>query len=599
MKVRGNKRGAKRTNKPALAAMALGALFTVQAGGARADDTATEIHLLKERLKQLEQRVAEQGRKEKQTQEQLRQAAAQPGPGPAPGPAPYLYPVGIGVPPQPGPGGLTATEAAVRGLPTIGPSSIWFKGITITPGGFLALESVTRSPFMGADIGSPPYTNIPFAFVPSSHSNEFRFSARQSRVSALMQGDVDPATHLAGYAELDFLGAAQTANSNESNSFTPRIRHIYSTVDNDYFGAHLLAGQEWSLATMNTKGIMPRQEDIPLTIDAQYVPGFVWQRTPQIRVVKDFDQTLWFALSAENPATTIGGTAPVLPDGGVIVNGVTGAIPAPAFPQTGVLGGSLFNNVNAINLTQMPDIIGKVAWEPTIFDRTIHMEAFGIFRNFVNRVVYPFGTAAVPFGTVLQNHNNQTTGEGVGGSILIPVLPKVLDVQFSGMTGRGIGRYGTSQFPDVTYRPDGSLSAVQETMLLAGGVWHAFPELDVYAYAGEEFVGSNFGFNLTKGTPIGYGNPFYTNNACNIEDATFAGAGCVGNANMVRQATVGFWDNIYKGPFGRLAGGLQYSFTQKFGFSGYGGPVDRLGFGGTSPERNASTFLTSLRYYPF
>jgi hypothetical protein len=55
---------------------------------------------------------------------------------------------------------------------------------------------------------------------------------------------------------------------------------------------------------------------------------------------------------------------------------------------------------------------------------------------------------------------------------------------------------------------------------------------------------------------------------------------------------------LYKGPFGRLAGGLQYSFTQKFGFAGFGGPESRLAFAG-SPERNANTFLTSLRYYPF
>ena len=43
------------------------------------------------------------------------------------------------------------------------------------------------------------------------------------------------------------------------------------------------------------------------------------------------------------------------------------------------------------------------------------------------------------------------------------------------------------------------------------------------------------------------------------------------------------------GPFGRLADGLQYSFTQKFGFNGIGG----------TPERNEHTFFTSLRYYPF
>src|ERR1019366_10538101 len=244
-------RDKKRDNKIAVAVMALGAFAACQTVPAQADDTAAEIHLLKERLKQLEQRVAEQGRREKES----RHAAAQPGPapagyyGPGPGPGPGAY-IGLGVPPQPGPGGLTGTETAVRGLPVIGPSSIWFKGITITPGGFLALESVTRSPFEGADIGTS-YANLPFLNVPASHTNEFRFSARQSRVSALMQGDGDPVTHPPGSWELDFLGAAQTANSNESNSYTPRIRHLYATVDQDDFGAHLLAGQEWSLATMN------------------------------------------------------------------------------------------------------------------------------------------------------------------------------------------------------------------------------------------------------------------------------------------------------------------------------------------------------------
>ena len=87
-------------------------------------------------------------------------------------------------------------------------------------------------------------------------------------------------------------------------------------IRDSYWGAHLLAGQEWSLATMNTKGITPRQEDIPLTIDAQYVPGFVWQRTPQIRLVKDIAENAWVAISAENPATTIAGTAPTLFDSG-------------------------------------------------------------------------------------------------------------------------------------------------------------------------------------------------------------------------------------------------------------------------------------------
>jgi len=111
-----------------------------------------------------------------------------------------------------------------------------------------------------------------------------------------------------------------------------------------------------------------------------------------------------------------------------------------AFPQTSIVGGSLFNSANPLSLNQMPDIIGKAAWDPVIADRTIHMEAFGIFRQFNDRIIFPFGTAAFPFGTPFQNHNNQTVGDGVGGSILVPIVPKVLEVQFSGMTGRGIGR---------------------------------------------------------------------------------------------------------------------------------------------------------------
>lgn len=134
-------------------------------------------------------------------------------------------------------------------------------------------------------------------------------------------------------------------------------------------------------------------------------------------------------------------------------------------------------------------------------------------------------------------------------------------------------------------------------MLLAGGVWHMFPELDIYGYAGQESQGSKWGFSTpsTGHTAFGWGNPYFINTGCNIEDlggAAGAGGGgfaCTGNTSLVRQATVGFWDNIYKGPFGRLAGGLQYSFTQKYDFGGIGG----------SQERNENTFLTSLRYYPF
>jgi hypothetical protein len=589
MKISGNKLGGKRHHKPAIAAVALGALMSFQAGAARADDTAAEIRLLKERLRQLEQRVAEQARKEKETQAQIQHTAAQPGPAPAP---PYGYPIGIGLPQQPAyANALVERLAQIKGYPYVGSSSLYLGGMSITPGGFIELGSVTRDHFIGADMATP-FGNIPFAFVPSSHSAEFRFSARRSRFSFLTLGDVNPTTHLSGFGEFDFLGAAQTANTNESNSFNPRVRQLYMAADNDDYGAHLLAGQAWTLATMNVVGIVPRTENTPLVIDDQYVPGFVWARQPQLRITKDFDQTLWFALSAENPATTFGGTTPVLPFGGTIVN-TLGAV-GTAFPQSSIVGGSLFNNGNALSLNQMPDIIGKAAWDPTIGDRTIHMEVLGIFRQFNDRIIYPFGAGTVNgfLGAPIPNHNNQTVGDAVGGSILVPIIPKVLDARFSGLTGRGIGRYGASQLADVTFKSDGSLAPIPETILLAGLTWHALPGLDFYTYAGEEDENASFGFSSVKGSaPFGYGNPAFVNTGCNIEDfgTGTGGFACTGNTKLVRQITGGFWDDIYKGPFGRLAGGLQYSFTQKFAFAGVGG----------TPERNENIFFTSLRYYPF
>lgn len=580
-----------------IAALTLGALAAYP-GMARADDTAAEIRLLKERLKQLEKKVSDQARKEKETQEIARKAAAQAAAAPAPGaPSPYTFPIGIGVPPQPGlelppiPGNrkLVKTEEQLKGYPTLGPSTLYVGGVTITPGGFFELASVARSRFIGADIATP-WQNIPFANVPTTHTGEFRLSARRSRVAALVRGDVTPTTHLAGYGEFDWLSAAQTANLNQSDSFNLRIRHLYITVDNDDFGAHLLAGHAFTLATMNIVGILPRKENTPIVIEDQYVPGFVWDRQDQIRIVKDFDKTLWFAFSVEQPATSFGGTVPTSPAGLNVVNVLPGALPCvPGNPgnSTGtvcpnangqIIGGSLFNSINPLSLNQMPDLIGKVAYDPTFGDRTIHMEAFGMFRSFVDVVSTPLG------GKNFVNHNDNSSGWGFGGSILVPIIPQVLEGQFSGLIGRGIGRYGAAQLPDVTFNPNGSLNPIPETMLLAGLVYHALPGLDIYTYAGQEQQSAKYGFTST-GQAIGWGNPAFNNAGCGVEFSVT----CSGNTKLVRQITGGFWQDLYKGPFGRLTGGLQYSYTQRVGYFG----------AGFSPVASDNMFFTSLRYYPF
>lgn len=583
-----NSRVRRKGKQKAIVALTAGALVMFH-GAARADDTSDEIRVLKAQLKKLEEKVDEQARKQKETQVQIRSVQAHPAATPA------SYPPGTGVGPLGGAPqtGLTAAESAIRGLPVAGAPSLFINGVSITPGGFLALEGVFRNHFLPADIGSV-YQSIPYYNSRVGYADEFRLSARQSRFSLLAKGDVDPVTHLAGYIEGDFLGAAQTANSNESNSYQPRIRHVYATFDQDDWGAHVLAGQNWSLITMNTKGIIPRQEDVPLTIDAQYVPGFAWARQPQLRFVKDFGKSFWAGISVENPQTTAG----CAPASGVFLNpcfpagtpqyagyfptvGTAATYGASPLYNSAAIGGSLFNTANSYSFNHVPDVAGKVAWDSSFDGHDIHVEGFGLFREFTDQTVNnPYFS-----GTVT---NNNVAGGSGGGSILVSVLPKMLEVQFSGMTGRGVGRYGSGQLPDVAINWNGTLSPIQETMLLAGVIVHPTPQLDLYAYAGQEDQQASEATIITAPghfAAYGYGNPLYTNAGCSI----ISSAACVGNTHLIRQITGGLWDNLYSGPFGKVRVGLQYSFTQRFSFAGVGGVA--------KTEQSAGMF--SIRYYPF
>jgi hypothetical protein len=465
---------------------------------------------------------------------------------------------------------------------------IYYKGITLTLGGFAAAESVYRTKNNVSDIGSN-FSKIPYNNSVLAHEDEIRLTGRQSRISFLAQGNPNPDLTLGFYGEFDFLGAAQTANSNESNSYQPRIRHIYAQADWADSGWHLLAGQNWSLVTMNSAGITPRNEVIPLTIEAQYVPGFVWARQPQIRVTKDFDdKQLWIAGSIENPQTTFGGAASGT---GTSFTGVTSNV-----SNAGI---GLLANVNNFSLNHVPDFVGKVAFEPQIGgSRPLHVEAFGIVREFYDRVNIAAGTQATQFGLTPGNTTDNSWGGGVGGGFTLTVVPNLLDVQGSAMTGAGIGRYASGQLPDVIQGPAGQLIPIRETMFLLGGVWHAMPSLDIYAYGGDEFQGSKvYDFTVGgKAVALGYGNPAATLGNCFVELGS-----CTPDTEQMDQYTIGFWDKVYQGSFGSFRVGIQYSHTDLKAFGGLAGP-NTAGFPpGTfvRPSTTDDMVFTSIRYYPF
>ena len=490
-------------------------------------------------------------------------------------------------------------QAPPPGAPMVtkeGPA--WLPSIQISLAGtFLAAEGAWRQHNeVSSGASDPPFGNpgIPLQNSPLWHENEFAMSAQQSRIALKATGDIDPFQHLKGYFEMDFLGAGVTANNRESNSFNPRLRQAYGEYDNEYWHFHTAFGQTWSLLTQDRVGMMPGAENTPLTIDAQYVAGFNWDRSPTIRLVGDWNKTVWYGISIEAPAgvlpgglSTVGGTTTPNP-GGFITN-VNNTCQA----------SGLLNNTTSCTNDIAPDLVEKIAFDPGWG----HYEVLGLQRWFADDVSPNVAAGAV--GANWSQH--ATTGWGFGGNVLLPVVPTILDLQGSVLTGQGIGRYGSSQLPDVVVGPTGSLETIHATQFLVGAVAHPFAGNDIYAYYGQEQDNTNFWSAGT--THGGWGNPAYVNTQCALEANPAAAAAsppynalpatCMFNVQRVQEFTIGFWQDAYKGELGRVRVGLQYEYVRLTAFAGATVPntATMQPNQGLNPNNNIVFF--SLRYYPF
>lgn len=471
---------------------------------------------------------------------------------PFPSPPPQPLP---GQPAAPVPGSPGAYATSRGGLPLH--PTFQVGAVTVSLGGWVEMDTITRSRNMVADVNSS-WSSIPLGYLPQAHQGEFRMTARRSRVSALIEGFPDEVTALRAYVEADFLGAAPTANSNESNSYNPRMRQFYATYDRSDLGFHLLFGQAWSLITQEKIGMVPREELIPITIDQGYVPGFVYTRTPQIRLSKDFNQKVWLGLSLENPET-------------VFVVGPNGAgLPAGTSVTTGLPGASQLNPSATYSSDVAPDLIVKAAFDPGYG----HYELFGLGKLIKTQV-----------DTVGSGSNKITFGGGGGGNFIVPVLPHgALEVQGNVLAGTGIGRYGVGQLPDATVGPDGRARPIPEIEAMIGVIGRPLPTLDIYSYIGTERE-SKQAFAIA-GKGYGYGSPLYSNAGCDIVLSPLT---CTGNTSALTGGAIGFWWRFLHGNYGTMMAGASYTYVRRNVFQGIGG----------SPYANEQVFMTSLRYYPF
>lgn len=460
------------------------------------------------------------------------------------------------------------------------PLAIHYKGVTITPGGFLAAETVWRRAATGSDINTP-FNSIPFPGSSQNDLSEFFASGRQSRLSMLTEGKIRNAK-LSGYVEADFLSAGITSNNNESNSYSLRQRQAWGQAYLNN-GWSFTGGQMWSLVTETKNGVDNRSEVLPMTIDPQYNVGFSWARQYGFRVAKDFGDKFWLAFSAENAQTTVGGE-------GSSANFVIGSAGS---------SGGLYNPSATYSFNWMPDFILKAVFQP---GKTTHIELFGLTSQFRDRI-FPGATATKP--TAAGAYNDNGTGAGAGVNIRTDLFDKHVDAGIHFLGGQGIGRYGTAGLPDVFVRPDGVLVPIRSYQALGTLEYHN-KKLDLYTNVGGEYAGRD---SLSATKAIGYGSPLRSAAGCYTETVpgtAVSGAfpmssngflpGALGSCNVdtrdIIEGTIGFWYRFYSGPMGRIQWGPQFSYIIRNAWTGVGG----TGLVG-NPSATEPMVLTSFRYY--
>jgi hypothetical protein len=482
------------------------------------------------------------------------------------------------------------------------PIALHYKGITITPGGYLAAEFVRRSRALGADINTP-FNSLTLPGASQSSISEFFGTGRQSRISMLAQGQLTN-MKLTGYYESDFLSAGVTSNNNESNSYTLRQRQAFGQVAFTN-GLALTGGQMWSLVTETKHGLDNRTEAVPMTIDPQYTVGFSWARQYGLRLVKGFNDKVWFGVSVENAQATIS-----------THNNADNFLVGSAGASGGLYnaGASASASGTAANLANYsfnpsPDVIAKVAFEPGFG----HYEVFGIYSRFRDRVfpcgevVVPppplplpiCGGSTVPGTNALGAYNASKNGGGIGANARWSFDHKHLDFGLHFLGGSGIGRYGTSGLPDASVHANGTLDLVKSSQGLGTLEWHA-PKLDIYMNAGAEYASRAADFDPVSGKYVGYGSPQFSNTGCFTEIAPSVGSGffpgslssCTGDTRVLIEGTFGIWFKPYDGSRekvnrGRIQWGPQFSYVDRNTWSGVGG----------EPHGLDGMIFTSFRYY--
>ena len=504
--------------------------------------------------------------------------------------------------------------------PMHGPTSIFFKGITITPGGFAEAAFVRRSRALAADLPTP-FNSLTMPGASQSSLSEFFGSARQSRPTIYVDGRLNN-VQFSSYMSGDFLSAGTSSTATQTNSYTFRLRQVWGQAKFDN-GWSFLGGQAWSLVTENKQGIGPSDDtgrtndSRPMVIDPSYNVGFTFARQYGIRVTKDFNHKVAFAVALENPEGTLsthGNANNFLlgsPGASNSYNSAVTGCTTSSYTPTGATEPTYYTTCSpagTYTFNPSPDIIAKVAFDPGFG----HYEIFGLYDRFRDRVFpcanFVLGTTGpCPTGggtgpSAAGAYNASKNGGAFGANARWNLDNKHIVVGLHFFGGEAVGRYGAAQLADMSIHADGTPNLIKNFQGLGTVEWHG-KKLDVYLYTGAEYAGRAWDYDANTNAYVGYGSPNFKNSGCYTETppslAFTSGynpgslSSCTADTRVAVEGTAGFWYRFYSGPKGKFQFGTQYSYVTRQTWDGKSATAGQY----VSPEGLDGMVFTSFRYY--
>ncbi len=389
------------------------------------------------------------------------------------------------LPPPPPPSPTSALPPAITTpVPQAGetsPLQLKIGDTYITPVGFMDMTLVSRSTNPGSGIGTN-FGSIPYGNAQTGALSETRLSIQNSRIGARF----DAAYHgwnILGYWESDFLGQLGNPPNGglavSSNPYVFRMRLYWVDLTKGKF--EFLAGQSWSLATPNRRGISPLPGDVFYSqdMDVNYQLGLVWSRVGSYRFGFHPNNKVAFGFALENSEPYIGGG-----NGGSAVT-----LPSAFSAQAGA---ELNNGSSVISAPAlMPDLIAKLAFDPS---SRLHFELVGI--GVADKIANPTGVSTLtPFAT-------STAFGGGGEANLNAAVAKNFRLIVNSFWSDGAGRYVFGQAPDFMIRNNGTISLMHSASGVGGFEATAGKAL-LFAYYGGVYIPQDTDIN--GGTKVGYG----------------------------------------------------------------------------------------------